>query len=152
MLHKRPLAGNRFQVTFQLAPIEGAEQLYLCGDFNEWKESSTSMTRAADGSWSVALTLEAGRSYRFRYRDNAGRWHNDPSADAYVPNAFGSEDSVLDLAAQAAAQKQMEAARLAQTPTRGVGRSVKKAPQGKRHARAAKKPPSRAPVRKKKRG
>jgi len=103
MLHKKPLGGKRFQVTFTMPPIEGVETLQLCGEFNGWSDTATPMRRESDGSWTATLSLEGGKSYVFRYRDNHGEWHNDWGADAYVPNQFGSENSVLDLAAQEAA-------------------------------------------------
>ena len=101
MIHKKPLGGKRFQVTFTMPPIEGVASLHLCGEFNGWSETATPMRREPDGSWIATLSLDGGKSYMFRYHDNHGAWHNDWAADAYVPNQFGSENSVLDLAAQA---------------------------------------------------
>ena len=99
MLEKTPRSGKDVEVTFRMPPIEGAVELYLCGDFNEWHKSGAPMRQEPDGSWVGTLVLESGKSYRFRYLDNQGRWHNDWEADAFVPNEFGSEDSVIDLAA-----------------------------------------------------
>jgi len=100
MLHKKPLGGKRFQVTFTMPSVPGVETLHLCGEFNAWSDTANPMKREPDGSWSATLSLDGGKSYMFRYRDNLGAWHNDWAADAYVPNQFGSENSVLDLAAQ----------------------------------------------------
>jgi 1,4-alpha-glucan branching enzyme len=100
MLHKKPLGGKKFQVTFTMPPMPGVETLHLCGEFNGWSDTANPMKREPDGSWTVSLSVEGGKSYMFRYRDNSGEWHNDWAADAYVPNQFGSENSVLDLAAQ----------------------------------------------------
>ena len=100
MLQKKPLSGKKFQVTFTLAPIQGVSAVHLCGEFNGWSLTSHPMLREEDGSWSISLTLEGGKSYTFRYCDDKGEWHNDLAADAYVPNQYGSENSVLDLAAQ----------------------------------------------------
>jgi len=97
MLQKKALAGRKVEVTFRMPPLEGVVELNLCGDFNGWHREGAPMRQEADGSWFATLVLEAGKSYRFRYYDNQGRWHNDWEADAYVPNEFGSEDSVLDL-------------------------------------------------------
>ncbi len=55
------------------------------------------MTRGEDGSFAVALSLKPGQAYRFRYLLGDGRWENDPAADAYVPNLYGSDDSVVQL-------------------------------------------------------
>jgi hypothetical protein len=98
MLEKNPRSGKDVDVTFRMPPIEGAVELYLCGDFNDWHKPGAPLRQESDGSWVATLSLENGKSYRFRYLDNQGRWHTDWEADAYVPNEFGTEDSVVDLA------------------------------------------------------
>ena len=45
----------------------------------------------------MTVDLDAGRAYRFRYLIDGQRWDNDWAADAYVPNDFGGDDSVVDL-------------------------------------------------------
>ncbi len=97
MLHKKPLGGKQVQVTFSMPALTEVETLSVCGEFNGWNPAALPMTRAPDGSWSAVLTLEEGRSFRYRYKDERGNWHNDWHADWYIPNEFGSEDSVLDL-------------------------------------------------------
>jgi 1,4-alpha-glucan branching enzyme len=98
MIAKRKLGKGKVRVTFQMPPIEGVSQLHLVGDFNNWSMTETPMQRAADGSWSAALTLESGRAYQYRYFADGQTWHNDWAADAYVPNAFGSDNCVVSLA------------------------------------------------------
>ena len=61
------------------------------------------MHRDADGGFSVTVSLDAGRAYRFRYLLDGQRWDNDWAADAYQPNDFGGDDSVVDLTALAEA-------------------------------------------------
>lgn len=90
-------AGKSCRVTFTLPPEIGARQAHLCGEFNDWQQDSQPMRRRRDGSFTCTLSLKPGRAYRFRYLLDADRWENDPQADRYVPNAFGSEDSVIDL-------------------------------------------------------
>ncbi len=97
MLHKKPLGGKKVQVTFTMPALPEVETLSVCGEFNAWNPAATPMTRGADGSWSAVVSLDEGRSYRYRYKDDRGNWHNDWHADWYIPNEFGSEDSVLDL-------------------------------------------------------
>ena len=97
MLKKTPLSGKNVEVTFRMPPLPGVVELFLCGEFNNWRTSGAPLTQEADGSWEATLVLEGGRSYRFRYYDNQGLWYTDWEADAHVPNEFGSEDSVLDL-------------------------------------------------------
>jgi hypothetical protein len=97
MLRKEKAAGGKVKVTFSMPALEGVTTLYLVGSFNDWSNTATPLVRGADGGWSVALTLEAGWAYQYRFRDQEGGWHNDWAADSYVPNEFGSENSVVDL-------------------------------------------------------
>ena len=97
MLRKQKAAGGKVKVTFSMPAMEGVTALFLTGSFNDWSDASTPLVHGADGSWSVALTLEAGWAHQYRYRDQDGGWHNDWAADSYVPNEFGSENSVVDL-------------------------------------------------------
>ncbi len=39
----------------------------------------------------------ADDAVRFRYLLDGERWENDWAADGYVPNPFGSEDSLLEV-------------------------------------------------------
>jgi hypothetical protein len=99
MLQKKLLAGRKVEVTFRMPPLDDVVELYLCGDFNGWQINAIPLTLEADGTWVARVVLDPGKSYRFRYRDSQGRWLNDREADGYVPNDFGSEDSVVDLTA-----------------------------------------------------
>jgi 1,4-alpha-glucan branching enzyme len=69
----------------------------LCGDFNEWDPAANPMKKLKDGSFSTTVSLEPKQSYRFRYWLDDGRWENDWQADAYMPNEFGSEDSIVKI-------------------------------------------------------
>ena len=89
--------GNTFKVTFALPAEVQAESACLCGDFNEWDQSTHPLEKQADGSFRLTLDLAAGRHYHYRFFLNGERWENDWQADAYIPNEFGSEDSVLNL-------------------------------------------------------
>jgi hypothetical protein len=54
------------------------------------------MKRTKEGKFTAAFTLPAQRAHQFRYLVNETEWHNDWHADAYVPNPFGSENSVVN--------------------------------------------------------
>ena len=69
----------------------------MCGEWNDWSASADVMRRDAEGGFSLIVDLEAGRAYRFRYLLDDQRWENDWAADAYLPNSFGGDDSVVDL-------------------------------------------------------
>ncbi len=83
------------KVTFELPKEVGAQTASVAGDFNGWDVDATPMKRKRDGAFSAAINLEAGKEYRFRYWLDGSRWENDWHADAYVPNSFGTEDSVV---------------------------------------------------------
>jgi 1,4-alpha-glucan branching enzyme len=89
--------GKTCRVTFSVPAEVQAHEVVLCGEFNDWSETSHPLTRRKDGRFSTTLTLDTGRDYRFRYLLDGERWENDWEADAYLPNDFGSEDSVARL-------------------------------------------------------
>lgn len=90
-------SGKTCRVTFAVPAEVNAKEVYLCGEFNDWSETSHPLKRRKDGRFSTTITLETGRDYRFRYLVDGERWENDWEADAYVPNEYGSEDSVVEL-------------------------------------------------------
>ena len=85
------------KVTFSLPDKVNAETVTLHGDFTKWEKTPVKMKHYKDGNFKVSVTLKAGKSYRFRYRLDGERWENDWDADAYAPNEFGTEDSVVEV-------------------------------------------------------
>ena len=100
MIKSRGAKGTA-SVTFTLDPCLGAQTAAVCGDWNDWSAGTDVMRRDAAGGFSLTVDLQAGRIYRFRYLLDGERWDNDWAADAYVPNSFGGDDSVVDLTALA---------------------------------------------------
>jgi hypothetical protein len=94
-LPARPDDG-RVLVTFRLPGCIEAGGASVVGEFNDWSATADPMAREA-GGFTATLLLEPGRTYRYRYLLDGDRWENDWSADAYVPNQFGGDDSLLDL-------------------------------------------------------
>jgi 1,4-alpha-glucan branching enzyme len=88
-------SGKRCRVTFKLAPEVQAKSAVLLGDFNQWKPNAEPMRRLKNGGFSTTVTLDVGKTYRFRYFLDDQRWENDWEADDYAPNTFGSEDSIV---------------------------------------------------------
>ena len=97
LLKKQSKTGKSCRVTFKYPNTENAESAVLVGDFNDWSLEDRPMKRLKDGSFSKTISLETGRSYRFRYVLDGNIWVNDPAADRYEPNTFGEENSVVDL-------------------------------------------------------
>ncbi|MGD0993485.1 MAG: isoamylase early set domain-containing protein [Gemmatimonadales bacterium] len=94
MLAKTPVPRNgHIRVTFVL-PEPGASAVHLVGDFSDW-QAFKAMRRQKNGTWKTEILLEPGHEYGFRYLIDGKRWENDPKADKYVPNPYGSENSVV---------------------------------------------------------
>ena len=73
-----------------------AKTINIAGDFNSWSSTDTALKQAKDGSFSVKLTLDAGREYQFRYLIDGHKWENDWNADKYVPAPYSNaENSVV---------------------------------------------------------
>lgn len=88
---------DKCRVTFKLPSEVNAQKAFICGDFNNWSKKKDPMKRLKDGSFSVTVTLDAGKQYRFRYLLDNERWENDWQADLYLPNTYGTDDSVIDV-------------------------------------------------------
>jgi 1,4-alpha-glucan branching enzyme len=98
MITKTPAKkGATTKVTFELPAEYAGEKVCLCGEFNDWSADATPMTRRKDGRFSTTVTLDQGRTYRYRYLVDGERWVDDPSPDEYVDNGYGTKDSVVVL-------------------------------------------------------
>jgi 1,4-alpha-glucan branching enzyme len=52
----------------------------VVGDFNDWTPGKHVLAKRANGTRSVAVTLPAGASFRFRYLGENGHWFDDDEA------------------------------------------------------------------------
>ncbi len=95
MLKKtRSTQTGKAKVTFVLSSEPEADHVHVAGDFNDW-QASTPMKRQKDGSFRATVELDSGREYQFRYLVDGNNWVNDEAADAWVPNPFGADNSVV---------------------------------------------------------
>lgn len=92
-LKTRPACKVKFRVSPEEA--QGAEEVFLVGDFNNWSDTSHPMKQMKDGSFNLEIELPLGQDCQFRYRTNNNVWLNDPDADAYVPCAYASAENSL---------------------------------------------------------
>jgi 1,4-alpha-glucan branching enzyme len=74
-------------------PGKNVDTIYLVGDFNQWNEKSHPLRRTEARDFELELEIPPGK-YRFKYLVD-GVWWNDPDAEEYAPNPWGSEDSVI---------------------------------------------------------
>ncbi len=73
----------------------GAKEVYLAGEFNNWKLDQNSRMEQNNGSWTKRLNLDCGK-YRYRFVID-GNWIEDPSNPLNQLNAYGSRDSLLEV-------------------------------------------------------
>ena len=92
-MFKRTVDSGTVAVTFAVPAELGAREACLMGSCTAWAE--VPMSPCADGSFELVVELPAGNRYAFRYLLDGHRWENDWTADDYVPNAFGGDDSVV---------------------------------------------------------
>jgi 1,4-alpha-glucan branching enzyme len=94
-MKKTASKNGKMTVTFELPAETAAAHAVVAGEFNGWSTTVTRMKRRKDGSFSATLRLDPGQRLRFRYLVDDERWENDWAADAYLPNPFGSDDSIV---------------------------------------------------------
>jgi len=81
-------------VTFQIKAPD-ARDVRLAGDFNSWNPSGTILKKSKDGVWKRDLSLKPGR-YEYKYVVD-GQWRRDPINNLFTVNAYGTENSVIEL-------------------------------------------------------
>lgn len=89
-----------YKVTFTLPKEEWPQgvdvnSVHLVGDFNDWSRTATPMEANSKGIFRTVLDLAPGENYQFKYLINNELWANEWLADAYHPNEFGEENSVI---------------------------------------------------------
>ncbi len=93
MLRKQYIKSrDAMKVTFTVDFAENANLVEVAGDFNGW--SPQPLKKLRNGQYKTTVDLEPGQAYQYRYRID-GNWQNDWQADAYVPNGFGQDNSVV---------------------------------------------------------
>jgi len=73
------------------------ESVHLVGDFNDWNRENIPMKRLKKGDFNIALDLEPGKKYEFRYLLNSEEWYNEWDADEYVLGEFGKDNCVIEI-------------------------------------------------------
>jgi chromosome partitioning protein len=72
-----------------------AKQVYVVGDFNNWKLDESSLMNLENGSWSKKMSLLPGR-YRYRFVMD-GQWLEDPNNPSKAINPYGQMDSLIEI-------------------------------------------------------
>lgn len=72
-----------------------AKDVFVSGDFNDWKIDENSRMEFKNGSWSKRLKLNPG-SYHYRFVID-GKWTEDPNNANKQVNPYGEMDSILEV-------------------------------------------------------
>jgi 1,4-alpha-glucan branching enzyme len=85
---------NEIEVTFEFnrSDVTSAE---LVADFNDWQAIEMKFNKKTQ-SFKTKVRLPKDGAFHFRYLLNKTEWENDYKADQYLPNEFGSENSVIN--------------------------------------------------------
>jgi len=82
------------QVVFSVAAPD-AKEVYLVGDFNDWKMNDSSRMQQDNNTWRKSMMLKNGK-YRYRFVID-GVWTEDINNPAKETNPYGSMDSLLEV-------------------------------------------------------
>ena len=72
-----------------------AKEVYLAGEFNNWKLDENSRMEQNNGNWSKRISLNNGK-YRYRFVID-GNWSEDPNNPLKQVNPYGTMDSLLNI-------------------------------------------------------
>ncbi len=80
-------------VTFEYSS-EGAESAALVCELNGWQPIPMKFNKKK-GVFRTKIRMPKNGEFQFRYLIDGENWANDTSADAYLPNEFGDQNSVV---------------------------------------------------------
>lgn len=81
------------EVTFEFDRCD-VSSVALVADFNNWQAIDMKFNKKSQ-SFKTKVRLPKGGTFQFRYLLNDTEWENDYKADQYIPNTFGTENSVV---------------------------------------------------------
>ena len=73
-----------------------AKGVSVIGDFNGWEPVPMKKAKKAGSPFRVKARMPKNGEYQFRYYVDGAYWTNDDRADAYWPNEFGEDNSVVN--------------------------------------------------------
>ena len=87
--------GNGRMQTFSFA-APTAMSVQLVGDFTHWQQKPINMQKSADGVCHATVELSPG-AHHYRFMVD-GQWRDDPECALHVPNPYGGQDAVRQVA------------------------------------------------------
>jgi 1,4-alpha-glucan branching enzyme len=85
---------NEAEVTFEFTRADVTSAV-LVADFNDWQAIEMKFNKKAN-VFKTKVRLPKNGIFHFRYLLNNTEWENDYKADQYLPNEFGTENSVVN--------------------------------------------------------
>ena len=82
------------EVVFSLLAPQ-AQEVYVTGDFNDWKLNDNSRMRPDSGNWTKRIKLTTGH-YHYRFVID-GKWTEDPNNPTKEANPYGQMDSLVEV-------------------------------------------------------
>ena len=82
-------------MTFEYAN-ESAGEVALVGDFYDWEPIAMKQAKKADSPFRGKVRKPKNGEYQFRYYVDGSYGANDDGADAFWPNEFGTDNSVVN--------------------------------------------------------
>ncbi|MBM3246201.1 MAG: chromosome partitioning protein ParA [Candidatus Omnitrophica bacterium] len=82
------------EIVFSIAAPQ-AREVYLAGDFNNWRLDNSSRMQQDNGSWKKKIDLAAGK-YRYRFVVD-GNWIEDSNNPHRQINPYGEMDSLIEI-------------------------------------------------------
>ena len=90
----RAKKSSTISTTFTLFAPE-ANEVFLIGDFNDWRADTLKARKFKDGTWRKAVSLKPG-TYQYLFLVD-GQWWTDPENPVRARNPFGTENSVVEV-------------------------------------------------------
>lgn len=81
------------EITFEFDRHDVAS-VSLCADFNNWQAIEMKFNKKTQ-TFKTKVKLPKGENFHFKYLLDNAEWENDDKADLYLPNEFGSDNSVV---------------------------------------------------------
>lgn len=91
----RTETGNGRVQTFSFT-APAASSVQLAGDFTHWQQRPINLRQGADGIWRATVELPTG-AHLYRLLVD-GQWRDDPECSSHVPNPYGGQDALRQVA------------------------------------------------------
>ncbi len=88
------MSSHKERVEFKLMAPQ-AQQVFVCGSFNNWSAEADPMKRDKTGLWKKTRSLPPGR-YEYKFIVD-GVWTLDPDCPDTAVNQFGTINNVIDV-------------------------------------------------------